>query len=75
MELEKLKAIRESAKMTYQQVADSAGLSKEHYWMIENGKRNLSYQNAVKIAMVFDKEPDDIFLPIELTKAELEATL
>lgn len=70
MRLEKLKYIRESANMTYKEVADSAGLTKEHYWMIENGKRNLSYQNAVKIALVFNKEPDDIFLPNELTKTE-----
>lgn len=72
MRLEKLKLIRESSNMTYQQVADSAGLTKEHYWMIENGKRNLSYHNAVRIAMVFNKEPDDIFLPTELTKTEQE---
>lgn len=70
MVLVKLKSLRESNGMTYQQVANGAGLTKEHYWMIENGKRNLSYQNAVKIASVFNKEPDDIFLQSELTKTE-----
>ena len=70
MVLVKLKSLRESNGMTYQQVANGAGLTKEHYWMIENGKRNLSYQNAVKIASVFNKEPDDIFLQLELTKTE-----
>lgn len=70
MVLVKLKSLRESNGMTYQQVANEAGLTKEHYWMIENGKRNLSYKNAVKIASVFNKEPDDIFLQSELTKTE-----
>lgn len=38
--------------------------------MIEKGKRKLSYENAVRIALVFGKEPDDIFLEHELTKTE-----
>lgn len=73
MRLDKLKKIRETAGFTYQQVADGSGLTKEHYWMIENGKRNLSYPNAVRIASVFNKEPDDIFLGNELTKTELSS--
>lgn len=68
--LTRLKEVRESTGMTYQQVADLAGITKEYYWMIENGKRNLSYSNAVKIASVFNKEPDDIFLNQKLTKTE-----
>lgn len=72
MVLEKLEQIRKGLNMTFQEVADSAGLTKEHYWMIEKGKRNLSYQNAVKIANVFNMTPDDIFLKSELTKTELK---
>lgn len=70
MVLKKLEKIRKEHKKTFQQVADQAGLTKEFYWMIEKGKRKLSYENAVKIAMVFNKEPDDIFLNSELTKTE-----
>lgn len=72
MVLKKLEKIRKEHKKTFQQVADQAGLTKEFYWMIEKGKRKLSYENAVKIAMVFNKEPDDIFLNSELTKTEQE---
>lgn len=72
MVLKKLEKIRKEHKKTFQQVADKAGLTKEFYWMIEKGKRKLSYENAVKIAMVFNKEPDDIFLNSELTKTEQE---
>ena len=70
MALEKLKQIRTQKGLTYQQVADQVGISKEYYWMLENGKRRLSYELAVKIASVFGKSPDDIFLNNELTTSE-----
>ncbi|MGM0341634.1 helix-turn-helix transcriptional regulator [Enterococcus sp. AZ007] len=71
MVLQNLESVRKQQGLTFQQVADQAGLTKEFYWMIEKGKRKLSYENAVKIASVFGKEPDDIFLNSELTKTEL----
>lgn len=67
MSLEKLKELRLEYKLTYQQVADKAGISKEHYWFIENGKRGLTYEMAVRIAKVFNKKPDEIFLHNKLT--------
>lgn len=70
MVLQNLETIRKENGKTFLQVADAAGLTKEFYWMIEKGKRRLSYENAVKIALVFGKEPDDIFLETELTKTE-----
>ncbi len=42
--LEKLKELRVQQKLTCKQVADGAGISKEHYWFIENGKRGLTYE-------------------------------
>lgn len=57
--------------LTCQQIADEAGISKEYYWMIENGKRRLTYELAVKIANVFKSSPDYIFLDSELTRSEL----
>lgn len=70
MALEKLKEIRTRENMTYQQVADQVNISKEYYWMIENGKRRLTYELAVKIAKVFKSSPDYIFLDSELTRGE-----
>lgn len=61
MALEKLKKNRIHENLTCQQVADRAGISKEHYWFIENGKRGLTYEMAARIAKVFNKKPDDIF--------------
>jgi putative transcriptional regulator len=66
----KLIEIRQQNEMTLQQVADEVRVSKPYYYMIESGKRGLSYDLAVKIASVFNKNPDDIFLPNELTKEE-----
>jgi len=70
MALEKLKHIRTTEGLTYQQVADKVGISKEYYWMIENGKRRLTYELAVKIAKVFKASPDYIFLDNKLTVSE-----
>lgn len=70
MILRKLKDIREGESLTCQHVADEVGISKEYYWMIENGKRRLTYPLAVKIAAVFKSSPDYIFLDNELTRSE-----
>lgn len=70
MALEKLKVIRNKKGLTCKQVADLVGISKEYYWMIENGKRRLTYELAVKIAKVFNTSPDDIFLDSKLTISE-----
>lgn len=70
MNLKKLNELRLEKGMTYQQVADLVGISKEHYWFIENGKRGLSYEMAIKISEVFNKTPDDIFFDKKLTTEE-----
>nr|WP_272514022.1 helix-turn-helix transcriptional regulator [Bacillus cereus] len=74
MKLEKLKEIRMVNKMSLQNVADLIGISKPYYWQIENGKRRLTYDLAVKISGVFNLTPDDIFLEIELTSSELKCS-
>ncbi|MGZ9782496.1 helix-turn-helix domain-containing protein [Bacillus pseudomycoides] len=74
MKLEKLKEIREVHKMSLQNVADLIGVSKPYYWQIENGKRRLTYDLAVRISGVFNLTPDDIFFEFELTNCELECS-
>lgn len=65
-----LKNFRINYNLTYQEIADNIGVSKPYYWQIENGKRGLSYELAVKIAAVFKTNPDSIFLNDELTTSE-----
>jgi len=50
-------------------MASKLDVSFQYYWMIENGKRGLSYEMAVKIAEILDTTPDYIFLDINLTNS------
>lgn len=70
MVLSKLKEVRNKEGLTYREVAHQVGISKEYYWMIENGRRRLNYEIAVKIAKVFHSSPDCLFLDNELTYSE-----
>lgn len=70
MSLQKLQSLRKEKNETLGDVAKSVGISTEYYWMIENGKRNLSYDLAVKISNHFSKKPDEIFLGNFLTNGK-----
>ncbi|MGO4498848.1 helix-turn-helix transcriptional regulator [Paenibacillus sp. 2RAB27] len=65
-----LKQLREENDLTLQDMATKIAVSKPYYWQIENGKRRLSYELAVKISTVLGKTPDEIFLESKLTKSE-----
>lgn len=67
MNLNNLKILRESKELSYQHMAEKLDVSFQHYWMIENGKRGLSYEMAIKIAKVLGTTPDKIFLIPNLT--------
>ena len=56
-----LKNLRELNNLSNQQMADKLGISKTFYWQIENGKRNLSYEMAIRISKVLKSKPDKIF--------------
>lgn len=57
----KLKELRYNSKMTAREVALKVGISKPFYCQLENCKRRLSYETALKIALVFGVKPDDLF--------------
>lgn len=57
----KLKEIRVKNNMTLVDVANRVGISKAFYCQIENGKRRLLYETAIKIAKVFNVKPDYLF--------------
>lgn len=67
LKLDKLKQLRLEKNLTLKNVADKVGITLEYYWMLENGKRNMSYEMACKIAAVFERTPDEIFLNRSLT--------
>lgn len=57
-----LKKLRISNGYTIYDMASLIGISYSHYSLLESKKRKLSYEMAIKIARIFDKKPDDIFL-------------
>ncbi|CAI9395888.1 hypothetical protein BACSP_04194 [Bacillus sp. T2.9-1] len=63
-----LRIIRKQYGYTYQMMADKLGITKSYYWQIENGKRGLSYEQAVQISSIFSKTPDEVFLPDYIVK-------
>ncbi|MED4699648.1 helix-turn-helix transcriptional regulator [Lysinibacillus capsici] len=67
MNLANLKVLREKKNISYQSMADNLDVSFQYYWMIENGKRGLSYEMAIRIAQVLGTTPDKIFLNNDLT--------
>ena len=56
-----LKQLRRKNKLTHQTMADTLNISKSYYWQLENGKRRLTYDMAIKIARIFKTTPDYIF--------------
>lgn len=59
--MSKLKETRNKHKLTHQTMADTLKISKAFYWQIENNKRRLSYDMAIKIANIFKMRPDELF--------------
>ncbi len=57
----KLQNLRKEKNLSYAAVAEKLGICKAYYWQIENGNRRLYYDLALKIAVVFELKPDDIF--------------
>lgn len=57
----KLKKIREENNYSYEDMANMLGISKCFYWQIEHKTRRLYYEMAMKIALIFNVMPDDLF--------------
>ncbi len=60
-QLIKLKNLRIENNLTTKQISEKLGMSKSSYSYIENGDRRLSYEQAILIADLFNKKPDDLF--------------
>ena len=66
----KLKEIRYRNNYTAKEVSEKVGISKAFYCQIENRKRRLSYELAIKIAKVFNVKPDYLFYDDTLSSIE-----
>lgn len=58
----KLKKLRLENKWSIKDISEKLNISAAYYCLIENKKRNLSYEMAIKIAQLFNLKPDELFL-------------
>ena len=65
-----LKKYRREANLTQLQMAKKLGISESYYCQLENGTRRLSLDNALKIANILKKTPNEIFLPTNFAKRQ-----
>lgn len=56
-----LKEKRRKKGLSGKQMAKQLGISAPFYGQIENGQRRLSYDMAVKIALLLNTKPDKLF--------------
>ena len=59
--MEKLKKIRKEKQYSIYDMAKKLNITPSFYSQIENKKRRLFYDMALKIAAIFNMKPDDIF--------------
>ena len=59
--MERLKKIRKEKKYTIYDMAKMLNITPSFYSQIENKKRRLFYDTALKISTIFNMKPDDIF--------------
>lgn len=60
----KLKELRKKARITTTEMAENLGICPGFYSQLENNTRTLSYQRAVLIAEIFDKNRMKFFTKI-----------
>lgn len=60
-ELKKLKKIRKEKGFTIRAMSEKLSICPSYYWQLENGRRRLFYDMAVRIASIFNMKPDRIF--------------
>lgn len=58
-----VRALREAARMTQEELAHAAGLHWTYVGQIERGERNLTYKNILKLARGLDLRPGRLVDP------------
>jgi transcriptional regulator with XRE-family HTH domain len=60
----KIRGIREGQKISQEKFALKAGLERTYYAGIEQGHRNVSAKNLIKVARTLGVEVGDLFPPV-----------
>jgi transcriptional regulator with XRE-family HTH domain len=61
----RLRALRGAKGLSQESLADKAGLHRSYVWGIENGRRNVSLENIVRIARALHVRPRDLLVDIK----------
>jgi transcriptional regulator with XRE-family HTH domain len=61
----RLRALRRAKGLSQESLADKAGLHRSYVWGIENGRRNVSLENIVRIARALRVPPRDLLTEIK----------
>lgn len=75
VQLETLKFLRKQADYTQLDMAGKLGISESYYCQLENGTRKMSLENALKIASILKKTPNEIFLPADFAERQHSTSL
>ena len=62
MKRDKLVQMRKKLGLTQEQVSSKAGVKRSYYGLVENGVRNPSLENALKISAALDSKIEDLFV-------------
>lgn len=68
--MDKLKLMRKEAGLTQLKMAEELGISESQYCLLENGKRRMSLDTALKISAILKKTPNEFFLPENFAKCQ-----
>lgn len=52
---------RKKSNLTIYDMAQKLDITAVHYYLIENNKRKLYYDMAIRIASIFNMKPDNLF--------------
>lgn len=56
-----LKELRKKNNVSQKQIAEKLNVTISYYSQLENKKKRLYYDTAIKIADIFNMQPDEIF--------------
>lgn len=68
---DKLKALRQSANMSQQELADTLDISKSAVSMYEQGRREPNFETLLQIAAIFQVTADDLLGPFDIAPEKL----
>lgn len=60
-----LRRLRKRHQMSQSKLAENAGLNRSYLSMVENGRRNISLDNLVSLALALNVEPVELFTLVE----------